>query len=392
MEQKNLKIAIFHHFLLSHCKGGGEKLMLQMRDHLNTISTKPVDVWVGSVDKDAWDYKCVQDTFTESLSKGPFIYLAEESHTFGWKYIKRQLEFKFSSKIKELAKNDIVLFSFGNIAFVPQRVKKYNPNCKTIAYVNTPPRIFTDQFDVTIAKMAWYKKPLFRLFTKIVLFNFNNAVKACDHVITNSENIKKRVQKYCDITADSVIFPLVDVKAFYSLPSEDFYHSHARLEPMKRLDMIVKAFEKMPDKKLVITSGGPMQKWITDYISEKDIKNIDFKGRVSDEERDKIMATCLAGIYIPIDEDAGITQLEFMACGKPVIGVKDGGLIESVIDGKTGILMSKNPTVEELINTIETIEKEKLIAMDKDCKIQAAKFDKSIFFDKFDQVIKTVLE
>jgi glycosyltransferase involved in cell wall biosynthesis len=379
------KIAVFHHFLLSHCKGGGEKLMLDVSEYFNT------SFWAGSVDVDAWDSEKTQDSFTNALGQREFNYLHEESHIFGWKYIKRQLAFILSPKIKELAKNDIVIFSFGNIAFVPQRVKKINPNCKTIAYIHTPPRIFTDQYQSVLSNIAWYKKPLFKIFTRLVLFNFNRSVKACDHVITNSENIKNRLLKYCKIRADSVIFPLVDTDKFYNKDSKDFYLSHARLEPLKRIDLIVKAFEKMPDKNLIITSGGPLSSWVQEYIKSNNITNIDFQGRVSDEVRDELMATCKAGIYIPIDEDAGITQLEFMACGKPVIGVKDGGLIESIIDGKTGILMSKDPTVQELINTINQTTDVSLQAMKEDCITQAKLFDKKVFFNKFDNVINEIL-
>jgi glycosyltransferase involved in cell wall biosynthesis len=378
------KIAIFHHFLLSHCKGGGENLMLQTRDHFDC------PFWTGAVDLDAWDNVNTKDSFTELLNKNEWHYLLEESHVFGWKYIKRQLAFLFSPKVKELAKNDIVIFSFGNIAFVPHRVKKYNPNIKTIAYIHTPPRVYTDQNESVLSNMSWYKRPLFKIFTKLVLWNFNNAVNSCDHIIANSENISGRLKKYCDITTDSVIFPLVDTANFKNLPSQDFYLSHARLEPLKRIDLIVKAFQKMPDKKLIITSGGPMKKWVEDYISDNDIKNIEFKGRVTDEIRDNLMSTCMAGIYIPVDEDAGITQLEFMACGKPIIGVNDGGLIESIIDGKTGILMSKEPTVEELIDVINSTPKAQLEAMKEDCLTQALKFDKSVYFGKFDEVVSVV--
>jgi glycosyltransferase involved in cell wall biosynthesis len=379
------RIAIFHHFLLSHCKGGGEKLMLQLKDHLDC------HFYCGSIDQEAWDPLMCQDSFTASLNNTTWGFLLRESHFFGWKYIKRQLAFIFSPKVKKIAKDhDLVILSFGNIAFVPQRLKKYNPNIKLIAYVHTPPRVYTDQYQKTYNNLSWYKKPLFAVFTKFVLFNFKNSLKACDHIITNSENIKDRLQKYCGITADSVIFPLVNTEEFYNLPSQPFFLSHARLEPLKRIDIIVKAFEAMPEQKLVITSGGPMATWVTEYIAEKQIKNIEFLGRVSDQKRGQLMATCKAGIYIPIDEDAGITQLEFAACSKPVIGVKDGGLLESIVDGKTGFLMSKEPTLEELIQTVTNVSTMDTEALKVDCLNQAKLFDKSVFFTKFETVINNV--
>ena len=378
------KIAIFHHFLLSHCKGGGEKLMLQLREYLGA------EFWTGAIDLDGWDPKLLDDSFSNDLGSGKWDYLGEESHVFGWKYIKRQLFFLFSPKVKDLAKNDIVFFSFGNIAFVPQRIKRINPKCKIIAYVHTPPRIFTDQSASALAKMSWYKKPFFKVFSKIVLWNFKNALKSCDYTIANSENIKQRINKYCDFEVNEVIFPLVEVEKFTNSPSKDYFLSHARLEPLKRIDLIVKAFEQMPSKKLIITSGGPLASWVQEYIKVNNILNIEFLGRVSDEKRDELMSQSQAGIYIPVDEDAGITQLEFMACGKPVIGVKDGGLIESIIDGKTGILMSKDPSIEELIALIESLEIAELESMKDDCITQANKFDKSVFMNKIQRIIDRV--
>jgi hypothetical protein len=114
----NKKIAIFHHFFLGHCKGGGEKLILQMRDYYGA------DLFLGSIDSDAWGIMNKnQDGFTKQLwnGKGKVIWLAEESKKPVWKYIKRQIAFLFSDEVRRLARDyDVVIYSFGNIAFVPQ--------------------------------------------------------------------------------------------------------------------------------------------------------------------------------------------------------------------------------------------------------------------------------
>jgi glycosyltransferase involved in cell wall biosynthesis len=383
---KDKKIAIFHHFLLSHCKGGGEKLMLQIMQKYNA------DFWCGSIDLKDWDYNTTPDSFTEYLKENPVKYLAQESSIKGWNYIKRQLSFIFSNKINELALYDIVIFSFGNIAFVPQRLKKLNPNIKIVGYIHTPPRIFTDQKENTLKKLNFLTKPLFNIFATFVLWNYKRALDKCDYLIANSLNIKERLIKYCDITVDKVIFPFAETEKFYNKPSQDFFLSHARLEPLKRIDLIVKTFEQLPNERLIITSGGPLKDWIVNYIKDNNITNIQFKGRVDDKERDELMATCRAGIYVPIDEDAGITQLEFMACGKPVIGVNDGGLKESIIDGKTGFLMSKDPTVEEFKKTIEKVLIQDLEKMKNDCINQSKNFDKNTFFNEFDEVLKKYVD
>ena len=136
LNNKNLKFALIHHLLLGKCKGGGEKLMLQTANHFDA------DFITGSIELNAWDPGLVQDSFTQYMHPGKWDYLGEESQNKIFKYIKRQLDFIFSNKIETIAKSkDVVIVQFGNIAFVPQRIKKYNPNCKTIAYVTHPQEV-----------------------------------------------------------------------------------------------------------------------------------------------------------------------------------------------------------------------------------------------------------
>ena len=116
------KVAVFHHFFKGDCKGGGEKLVLQMREYYQA------DLWVGGVDLAVWGKENAQKDpdFVGKVwdERFGFFYLHEESHIPIWKHIKRQLFFLFSPKVRELANYDLVIFSFGNIAFVPQRLNK----------------------------------------------------------------------------------------------------------------------------------------------------------------------------------------------------------------------------------------------------------------------------
>ena len=116
------KVAIFHHFLKGDCKGGGEKLILQMREYYEA------DLWVGGVDLAVWgkQNKAKDHDFVGKVwdSRFKFFYLHEESSIPIWRHIKRQLFFAFSPRIRALLDYDLVIFSFGNIAFVPQRLAK----------------------------------------------------------------------------------------------------------------------------------------------------------------------------------------------------------------------------------------------------------------------------
>jgi len=120
------KVAIFHHFFKGDCKGGGEKLILEMREYYKA------DLWVGGVDLQVWGEQNVEKDpdFVGKVwdKRFGFFYLHEESTIPIWMHIKRQLFFAFSPKIHKLLNYDLVIFSFGNIAFIPQRLKKLEKN------------------------------------------------------------------------------------------------------------------------------------------------------------------------------------------------------------------------------------------------------------------------
>ena len=98
------------------------------------------------------------------------------------------------------------------------------------------------------------------------------------------------------------------------------------------MDLIVKAFKKMPDKRLVVVSGGADMPGIKQIAEES--PNIEVLGWISEARLCDLMGRCIATIYIPRDEDFGISPVESMAAGKPVIGVQEGGLLETVGGGE----------------------------------------------------------
>jgi glycosyltransferase involved in cell wall biosynthesis len=219
---------------------------------------------------------------------------------------------------------------------------------------------------------------------------YQKDLEAMDLVLSNSQNIRGRLQEYLQIDSQP-IYPPVDTTKFQYQSTGDYFLSHSRLEDMKRIRLIVEAFAKMPEKKLVICSTGPLEGWIKEQIATRNLQNITFEGLVSNERLEELVGNCLTGIVIPVDEDAGIVQCELMAAGKPVIGVAEGGIKETVIDGKTGFLLPANPSVEDLIQTIQNLTPEKAKSMKKDCVEHARQFDSSVFYKKMDREIEKLL-
>jgi glycosyltransferase involved in cell wall biosynthesis len=378
----NPKIAILHAFFKSDCKGGGEKLIFEIRDHYKA------DLYAGAIDLDSWGSKNQKDSFVKRLwdPRSQFTYLHEDSNLKIWKHIKRQLFFLFSPKIKDLEKYDIVIFS-GNIGNVSWRI--HNP--KKIIYCHTTPRPFTDQLNTTLSRFPTFLHFLIRVFAKIVVNRYIADAKNVDLIVSNSQNIQNRLKEFTGIDSN-VIYPAVDTNKFQYIQTGEYFLSYARLEEIKRIKLIVETFASMPNQKLVICSSGPLKNWLTEEISSKNLKNITYEGLVTDERLEELVGKCRAGIYIPVNEDAGITQIELMAAGKPVIGVDEGALPSTVIDGKTGIIIKADPSIEDLKQAIENLDAKTCLAMKDECQNWSKNFDSKVFFKKMDQEIKKLLE
>jgi glycosyltransferase involved in cell wall biosynthesis len=171
-----------------------------------------------------------------------------------------------------------------------------------------------------------------------------------DVFIAISKFISRRIKKAYG--RDSVVmYPPIDTESFVPAGvKEDFYFTSSRLVPYKRIDLIVEAFSKMPDKRLIVIGAGPeMAK-----IQAKASSNVQLLGyqpfNVLREHLQKAKAFVFAA-----EEDFGIVPLEAQACGTPVIAFGKGGSLETVIGGKTGLFFPEQ-SVESLIEAVNSFE------------------------------------
>jgi glycosyltransferase involved in cell wall biosynthesis len=382
MKTKN-RILIFYAFYKDY--GGAENMFFDLRDYYDA------DIFAGAI-----NFQKVNPNKSDFYSKKLFgssfntFYLHKDSKIPIWYAIKRQLYFLFSPKIKLALSYDFIIFS-GNVFWVQRRlrklIRKQGQSVKLISYINTPPRRFTVDKNEFLSQLPFYLEPFYRLLARFALMEYKRDLLAMDIVICNSYNIKNRINKYIQLESQ-VIYPPVNTQYFRYISTEDFFLSHSRLEKSKRIKLIVDAFGQMQDRKLIICSTGPLQKWLKDEISTKGYKNILYLGRVSEEDLYNLVGTCLSGIVIPIKEDFGIVQCEIMSAGKPVIGVSEGGLLETVIDGKTGLLLPANPSVYDLIQAVSRMDNQLSLSMKESCIEQASKFSSERFFKQFDELLE----
>ena len=211
-----------------------------------------------------------------------------------------------------------------------------SPDTLHICYCHTPTRYLWSDADRYIAETG-YPAPLKALF-RMMLGRFRKkdlrAAKGVDTFIANSRHVAKRIKQYYHRDA-SVIYPPVDIDQFKpSRTSKDYFLIGTRLEPYKRVDLVIETLNrlKLP---LMIMGDGTDRKRLERLAGS----TVTFLGRVSDAKRRQLFAETQA-LLNPQEEDFGITTVEALASGTPVIAYGVGGAAEIITPRKTGLLFT----------------------------------------------------
>jgi len=215
------------------------------------------------------------------------------------------------------------------------------------------------------------------------------SVRHVNRIVTNSENTRKRIDAFYHRDA-TVVHPPVDVSRYYHSPEESFWLSVNRLYPEKRIPLQIETFSRLPQEKLRIVGGyskGDHAERNLAYLSNLP-PNIELCGSVTDENLTDLYARCKGLICTAMDEDFGMTPLEAMAAGKPVVAVREGGFLESVVDGITGYLVSANP--EGIIEGMQKISQHGGATYRDACRTRAEQFDVPAFAGKIREVMEDV--
>ncbi len=258
-----------------------------------------------------------------------------------------------------------------------------------ICYTHTPPRYL---YGYATAR-DWKKNKIFAFFAEIAnhflrMTDFNSS-KNVDFFIANSEEVKSRIKKF--YRRDSVvIYPPVGVVGGrvsglgksktknYDLQPKTYYLTGGRLARAKGIDVIVKAFNKngLPLKIFGKGFAGYEEELKQEVRSKNQESIIEFLGEVTDDKKFELMRNAKAFVFASYDEDFGITPVESMSVGTPVIAFRSGGVKETIVEGKTGLFFDEN-SPEELNKAVDKLKK---INIDpKDCIKQAEKFSKERF-------------
>lgn len=343
--------AFLYDFLLAN--GGAEQLAL------TTVKSFPeLELHTGFINPELFQESVVQ-TLTTPVSHPAFQALC--------------MLYAFRHQTNYLSNYETVIYSG---SYAPVAVWNHADG-KNIYYCHTPPRFVYDLKDFYLQQIPYWQRPVLHALIRYVQPRFEQAIAQMDTLIANSQNVRQRLQDYLGVDS-TVIYPPVNTEHYKWLSTGEYYLSTARLEPYKRVDLIVEAFVNMPDKRLVVTSGGsdlPRLQRIANKAT-----NIHFTGWVSQQQLIDLVGRAIATIYLPVNEDFGISPVESMAAGKPVIGAAEGGLLETVIDGETGLLITADYL--QIIEAVNKLSNNQAQQMRQACVHQAQQFTVEQYLQK----------
>lgn len=226
------------------------------------------------------------------------------------------------------------------------------PETCHICYCHTPTRFMWNTFEyIRREKLKPYQQRLLAPF----LFNLRTwdrvTADRVDYWIANSRLVQQRIAKYYR-RSSVVIHPPVSADRFRpSDGHDDYFFVLSRLIPYKRIDLAVQACTRLGAPLKVAGSGREL-----DRLKRMAGPSVEFLGRVSDDAMVDLYARCKAFLF-PGEEDFGITPLEAMASGRPVVAYGAGGALDSVNPGVTGVFFQEQ-TVESLASALESFRPE----------------------------------
>lgn len=360
-----MKIAIFHNAMDNI--GGAEYVDLIMARELKA------DIFTTNIDK-------------EKISKLGF----NTDNIFSIGQVPINAPFRQEGiyyKFKNFNADKINLYDFyiigGDWAMVSGRNNKPN-----LWYVYSPIREIYDLYEYTRKNSVHpYKRILFDFWVKRHRMLNRNKVKDIQKIVSISKNVQQRVKQYLDRDS-KIIYPPTETSKFYYKKNGDYWLSVNRLISHKRVDLQIKAFQKLKNEKLIIVGCYEKSRHFKEYahyIKKIKPKNVEIISWIDDKNLKKLYANCKGFLFTSYNEDYGMTPVEAMASGKPVIAPNEGGCRETIIDGKTGILIddiNENKIIESIKILGKNPEKYK-----NNCLKQAKKFDTDTFVDKLKKEI-----
>lgn len=366
-----MRIAIVHDWL-NHKRGGAENVLLRLSKLFSDA-----DIYTLAFNPDYFE-EIQSRVVVSGLQKYPKKF--RDNPKYLLPAIRKSIgKWKFDSY-------DLVISSSGawskNITLAP--------NQPHVCYCYTPARMlwdswpkYLDQQFAPKSRIQPARLTLLKLCSELRLWDYYGSGDVTQFVAI-SDYVASRIHKFYG-RESLVIYPPVEIGAYHpskSVQKQDYFLVLSTLAPYKRVDIVVQSFAKsgLP---LIIAGEGADRRRLENLASGA--KNIEFRGYVDETQKTELLQQARALIF-PGVEDFGIVPVEAMAAGTPVIALKRGGLLETVVAGKTGLFFEE-PTSSSLTQAIRQFDKTSF--MQPALFDQSSKFDGSIFDDKIIKLVKS---
>ena len=262
------------------------------------------------------------------------------------------------------------------------------PSQLHVSYVYTPMRYAWDLQHEYLRAAGLERGPL-SWAARLVLHRLRQwdvrTANGVDVFLADSAHVARRIRKAYRREAE-VLYPPVDVSAFpLGEARQDFYLTVSRLEAYKRVDLLVAAFARMPERRLVVIGDGPEM----GRLRAKAPPNVELLGRLPTpavrEHLQRARAFLFAGV-----EDFGIVMVEAQACGTPLIALGSGGAAE-IVQSDTGVLFGEQ-TAEAVIEAVQRFEQHPDGFIPARCRDNAMRFDRERFRSRFAELLRSQWE
>lgn len=330
-----MKVAVLHNFI--DCIGGGEKFAIRLAQELNA------DLYSCNVNDDV--IKNIKDPNKplKVINLGPLILKPP------FKQISCYIKFN-NLKLKE--KYDLIIVSG------EWTLGAVKPNLPIVYYCHSPVREFFDLYDFFIRRMSLFKRPIFWIWKEIHSRILKAKISDIKLIFANSENVQKRIKKY--YSKDSVVLhpfntyieknmmskkETIKHISNFGLKYKSYWLTVQRLYPAKRIDFLLKLMKLRSNDELVILGGvskGDFSSKYASYCKRIAPKNVRFLSDVSEEHLNALYSGAIGTLNSSKDEDFGLIPIESLNYNIPSIAPKEGGFLETILNGKTGFLVNLN--------------------------------------------------
>ena len=328
-----MRVALVHYWLTN--MRGGERVLETLCEMF-----PDADIFTHVVDRsklsDTLNRHKIETTF---ISKLPF---ATSQYQKYLPFMPRALE------ELDLTGYDLVISSESG----PAKGVITSPDAFHLCYCHSPMRYIWDLYPHYYGSAGFLARQVFPgIAHRLRTWDVTSAARV-DQFVANSNFVARRIRKFYRRDSE-VVFPPVAVSEFAKARTDapgDFYLAAGELVGYKRFDLVVDAFTKL-GKPLIVVGDGEQKK----DLERRAGPNVEFAGRVGFSELKQHFGACKALVF-PGEEDFGMIPVEVMAAGRPVIAYGKGGALDTVANGKTGLLFQEQ-SVESLIEAVEAFER-----------------------------------